>query len=57
MLPIGHTDKVNMGKFSPDGRMAVTVSNDKSIKLWDVATGVLLANMDNHKGAVYTARV
>ena len=35
----GHTDRVTRVLFTPDGRKVITVSADKSIRLWDVATG------------------
>jgi WD40 repeat protein len=31
----GHHSLVNQGHFSPDGRRAVSASNDNSLKLWD----------------------
>jgi WD40 repeat protein len=35
----GHTGWVRSVAFSPDGRHALSGSNDKSIRLWDMATG------------------
>ena len=37
-----HTDKVTSIAFSPDRTMLVSGSDDRSIRLWDVATGTLL---------------
>jgi len=42
VLPIGHTDYINDACFSPDGKYVLTASNDGSIKLWMVQTGMLL---------------
>lgn len=35
----GHTATVNKARFSPDGRWLATSSDDRSVRLWDVATG------------------
>ncbi|MBL8792844.1 MAG: WD40 repeat domain-containing protein, partial [Planctomycetia bacterium] len=35
----GHTDVVRRAFFMPDGQQVVSVSLDKSIRIWDVATG------------------
>ena len=49
--------------FSPDGKMLATAAfaggtidsgRDKSIKLWDVSSGKLLARLVGHKRAVYS---
>jgi WD40 repeat protein len=41
----GHTDKIKSLAFSPDGKMIVSGSTDKSVKLWDVATGKEIRTM------------
>jgi WD40 repeat protein len=38
--------------FSPDGTLVLTGSGDKTLKLWDVATGKLLRSFDGHIGEV-----
>jgi hypothetical protein len=38
--------------FSADGERAVTAGTDKSARLWDAATGNLIATLQGHSGAV-----
>ncbi|HEY1115805.1 MAG TPA: caspase family protein [Chitinophagaceae bacterium] len=52
ILPVGHTHTVSQVVFSPDGRLIATGSKDKTIKLWDVPTGRLLANLKGHAGEI-----
>ena len=35
----GHTDVVRAVALFPDGRRALSVSDDKTLKLWDLETG------------------
>jgi eukaryotic-like serine/threonine-protein kinase len=35
----GHTAGLNQASFSPDGRQAVTASDDRTVRLWDVKAG------------------
>ncbi|KAH7916869.1 WD40 repeat-like protein [Leucogyrophana mollusca] len=36
----GHTDYVRLVVYSPDGRLLITASDDKSIRVWDSTTGI-----------------
>lgn len=49
MLPIGHTQLVVDGVFSKDGKRVLTVSQDKSVKIWDGQNGILLASLKGHQ--------
>jgi len=44
----GHTSLVNSVAFSPDGRLLASGSSDKTIKLWDVATGSEVRTLKGH---------
>src|SRR5436305_754191 len=48
----GHTDGVSFVAFSPDGKTLASASSDKTIKLWDVATGKEQATLNGHTDGV-----
>jgi WD40 repeat protein len=49
---VGHSSNVNSAAFSPDGRRVLSGSGDKTIKLWDAATGALIRTFEGHSGEV-----
>ena len=49
----GHADAVYDVAFSPDGKLLASGSYDKTIKLWDAASGKELATLAAHQDQVF----
>lgn len=43
---VGHTDGVGAARFSPDSKRVVTISNDKTGKIWEITSGALVQKLD-----------
>ncbi len=48
----GHADSVSSVVFSPDGQRLASGSSDKTIRLWDAATGTELRTLTGHADSV-----
>jgi WD40 repeat protein len=48
----GHEDKVLALAFSPDGRLIASGSADRTVRLWEVATGRAMAVLRGHENPV-----
>ena len=51
--PRGHTGTVKAVSLTPDGRLAVSGSHDKTLRVWDVETGQCLSILEGHTSGVY----
>jgi WD40 repeat protein len=49
---VGHEDTVTSVAFSPDGQRLATGSDDKTARVWDLATGTELLRLAGHEGDV-----
>ncbi|MDM0053663.1 TIR domain-containing protein [Variovorax sp. J22R115] len=52
----GHEGRVYIAQFSADGKTVLTASNDKTARLWDVASGKELHVLRGHEDAVGRAQ-
>jgi WD40 repeat protein len=48
VVQLGHADPVTSVAFSPDGRLVLTGSEDRTAKLWDIETGEELRTFAGH---------
>ena len=48
----GHTAAINMVKYSPSGKYVYSASDDKTIKMWDVSTGIDVETFNAHEAPV-----
>src|SRR5256885_5626276 len=46
--PMRHDAEVYTAGFSPDGRLIVTASGDKTARVWDAKTGKALGRSEEH---------
>ena len=45
----GHKDDICVVRFSPDGKLLASGSEDMTIKIWEVKSGRLLLTLKGHK--------
>ncbi len=54
---VGHTEEVNALTVTPDGRLALTASEDRTVKVWEIATGRELPTFQGHTMVVRAVAV
>src|SRR5262245_57660555 len=50
VLSFGHVSEINSVAFSPNGKYALSGSDDKRLRLWDVETGRPIRVLEGHSG-------
>ena len=53
----GHTDVVTSLALTPDGRQAVSGSADKTLRVWELATGRCIRTLHGHTGWVTSVAI
>jgi WD40 repeat protein len=54
---IGHAALVTACAVTPDGRRVISASGDKTLKIWDMESGRVLATLEGHAGGVTACAV
>ncbi len=49
---LGHSKVVLDVAYSPDGRQLASAGDDRTVKLWDAATGHEVRTLQGHQGPV-----
>ncbi len=53
----GHSDWVNSVTITPDGKRAISASDDKTLNIWDIQSGALLHTLEGHSDWVNAVSV
>ena len=53
----GHTLSITSVSITPDGKRAVSASRDKTLRVWDLASGKSLKTLNGHKDDVECVRI
>lgn len=50
MNPLGHSAKIHNVIFTPDGHQIISVSEDKTIRIWSTETGTMIKKLESQIG-------
>jgi WD40 repeat protein len=53
----GHTGGISAVAVTPDGRRAVSGSEDRTLRLWDLESGQTIRTLEGHTGGVWSVAV
>ncbi len=53
----GHSGEVRLVAISPDGKSALSGSEDHTVRLWDLATGREIRKLEGHSDIVYSVAI
>jgi len=56
-LLVGHSSYINDFDITPDGKYAVSCSNDNICRCWDVESGRILKTFTGHEAGVFAVRI
>src|SRR5688500_18052140 len=48
--PLGHSAKIHNVVFTPDGHHIISISEDKSVRLWNAETGEMIKKFESQIG-------
>jgi len=54
---LGHGDSVLSVDITPDGKTAITGSNDNTAKIWDLQTGKTIKTLKDHQRSIYSVNI
>lgn len=52
VVSLGHTEAIRTVACSPDGKLALSGSDDKTLRLWDIASGLCVRVFEGHTNSV-----